>query len=138
MNHLLLYSQPVVSGNDKGRLYVYFSHIITKKKYRFYSGVVFGMRTCRGLTDSERELYFTNLAQTITIKLSEGWDPEENKENKPNKSVVKLKLKLKQTLSYYEDTLIGFIVGADYGKKHKYTLKWYWKVLTKEFGKGIA
>jgi integrase len=41
-------------------------------------------------------------------------------------------------LKYYEGTLIEFIDGADYGKKHKYTLKWYWKVLTNEFGHALV
>lgn len=127
MNHFLFYSQPTIGGFEKGRPYVYFSHVLTKKKFRYYSGVAFGMRSARGLNQQELDLYFRSLAQAITLKLTTGWNPEElfykakkiEKANKPLRS--------------YSNLLCDYIDKADYGVKHKYTLKWYWVELVKQF-----
>jgi integrase len=125
MNQFLLYSQPTISGMEKGRPYVYFSNVISKQKYRYYSGVVFGMRSARGLSKAELDLYFRTLQQTITLKINEGWNPDDDKqtgnkvekENKPLKS--------------YSSSLCDYIEKADYSAKHKYALRWYWGELLK-------
>ncbi len=128
MNQFLMYSQPTVGGVKKGRPYVYFSHVISKKKFRHYSGVVFGMRSSRGLSGKELEIYFRSLQQTITLKLSNGWNPEE--ERSTNKTLTK---ENKVLINYSKD-FTSYVKVADYCKKHKYTLNWYWGELMKQFG----
>ena len=125
MNQILLFSQPTIGGFEKGRPYVYFSHVITKQKYRFYSGAVFGMRTVRGLNADELKLYFRSLVQTITLKLSTGWNPEDDK-LKPNKVE-----KDNKPLKTYSSSLYAYIEKADYSAMHKYALRWYWGELLK-------
>ena len=128
MNQFLMYSQPTVGGVKKGRPYVYFSHVISKQKYRFYSGVAFGMRSARGLKDEELQLYFRSLAQAITMKLSTGWNPEDDKPT-PNKVE-----KDNKPLKSYSALFCDYIEKADYSAKHKYALRWYWGELLKFSG----
>ena len=125
MNHLLYYTQPAIGGSSNTRYYVYFSHVVSNKKHRIYSGVDFGMRSARGLSASELQLYFKTLLATVTLKLSTGWHPEEQQV----KPVVVAK-----ALWSYEASIHGYIDKAQYGDKHKYTLKWYWKELCMAFG----
>jgi site-specific recombinase XerD len=129
MNQFLLFSQPSIGGVEKGRPYVYFSHVLTKKKYRYYSGVAFGMRSARGLTADELLLYIRSVARAITIKLTTGWNPED--ESIPENS----KEQEDKPLKDYDLILKAFIEKADYGAKHKYTLRWYWGELLKQFAK---
>lgn len=129
MTPFLLYSQPSIGGLEKGRPYVYFSHVLSKKKYRYYSGVSFGMRSARGLNPTELQLYFRSLAQAITLKLSEGWNPEDIT------ALTELKTQTNELLKEYDKPLRAYIEKADYGTKHKYTLNWYWGELLKQFPK---
>jgi site-specific recombinase XerD len=129
MNPFLLFSQPTIGGVEKGRPYVYFSHVLSKRKYRYYSGVAFGMRSARGLKDEELHLYFRSLAQTITMKLSTGWKPED--ESSPENAIERDNKPLKD----YDAVLRAYIDKADYGIKHKYSLRWYWGELLKQFSK---
>jgi site-specific recombinase XerD len=63
----------------------------------------------------------------VITELGNGWNPEESsskakkieKDNKPLRS--------------YSNVLCDYIDKADYGEKHKYTLKWYWVELIKQF-----
>jgi integrase len=128
MNQFLLYSQPTIGGMEKGRPYVYFSHVVSKQKYRYYSGVVFGMRSARGLSKKELEIYFRTLQQAITLKLNEGWNPDNDKE-KPNKWKAENK-----ALKTHSSFLCDYIDKADYSAKHKYSLRWYWGELLKFAG----
>jgi site-specific recombinase XerD len=125
MNQFLLYSQPTIGGMEKGRPYVYFSHVLSKQKYRYYSGVVFGMRSARGLSTKELDIYFRTLQQAIILKLNEGWNPDDDKQtaNKVEKDNKPLKT--------YGSSLCDYIEKADYSAKHKYALRWYWGELLK-------
>jgi integrase len=125
MNQFLLYSQPTIGGMEKGRPYVYFSHVVSKQKYRYYSGVAFGMRSARGLSKTELDIYLRTLQQAITLKLNEGWNPEDDKLT-PNKVE-----KENKPLKSYNSLLCNYIEKADYSAKHKYALRWYWGELLK-------
>ena len=125
MNQFLLYSQPTIGGMEKGRPYVYFSHVVSKQKYRYYSGVAFGMRSARGLSKTELDIYLRTLQQAITLKLNDGWNPEDDKLT-PNKVE-----KENKPLKSYNSLLCNYIEKADYSAKHKYALRWYWGELLK-------
>ena len=86
------------------------------------------MRCARGLKNEALQLYFRSLAQTITVKLSDGWNPEEATVSK--KAIEKVSKPLK----CYTDSFTSFVSMADYGEKNKYSLKWYWGELLKMFG----
>ena len=130
MNTLLLYTTPVVSSINSKRPYVYSSNVLTKHKYRIYNGVPFGMRSVRGLSSEEKELYFRNLCSVITVKLSQGWEPSNESETDEPKTSYKL--------SYFKSKLIEHIEKTSYSLKHKRTLKWYWSQILEVFGNKLT
>lgn len=129
MNLFLLYSQPLIGGMEKGRPYVYFSHVLSKKKYRYYSGVAFGMRSARGLNPEEVKLYYRSLLKVISVKLIEGWNPEESTLETSRRMTSNCPLR------EYGVMVLNHIKRSDYGVKHKETLRLYWEQLVHQFGK---
>lgn len=128
MKSIITYTNPVVKGHDSGRLYVYYTNIISKEKFRLYSGKQFGMGGTRGLTKVELDVYFRSLCATVTIKLSEGWQPEMKTQSVRPQSSRTLKLK------ECAELLINHIDGSAYSRKHKINLKLYLKQLVEQFG----
>jgi integrase len=85
------------------------------------------MGTTRGLTSAELSLYFRSLLHLVITKLNDGWDP-----STPKASLEKLTEN--KPLRQYHDQFTLHVQKADYGEKHKYSLKWYWGELNKQFG----
>ena len=83
------------------------------------------MGSTRGLDSRELSVYYKTLLNLITVKLNEGWNPAEQspKANKIEKANKPLKA--------YSVFLCDYIEKADYGTKHKYSLRWYWGELLK-------
>ena len=125
MNLILLYSQPTIVSLRSTRPHISFKHILTNKRFRIFSGLAFGMGSTRGLDSRELSVYYKTLLNLITVKLNEGWNPAEQslKANKIEKANKPLKA--------YSVFLCDYIEKADYGTKHKYSLRWYWGELLK-------
>lgn len=85
------------------------------------------MGTTRGLDERELGLYFRTLLNKVITELGNGWNPEESS---PKAKKIE---KANKPLRSYSNLLCDYIDKADYGEKHKYTLKWYWVELVKQF-----
>jgi len=85
------------------------------------------MGTTRGLDERELGLYFRTLLNKVITELGNGWNPEESS---PKAKMIE---KTNKPLRSYSNLLCDYIDKADYGEKHKYTLKWYWVELVKQF-----
>lgn len=132
MSNLLLYSQPTISGSFSGRPYISFKHILNNKRYRIFSGVEYGMGSTRGLQEKEIEFYFRTLLHEVTVRLNNGWNPEDTD------TARKAPIKSYKALKLYDNELLAFVDKAAYSTKHKYTLKHFWKGLLQQEGERLV
>jgi site-specific recombinase XerD len=124
MNNFLSYTTPKLVSESRGRVYVSFRNLMTSEVFRIHSGKDFGMSSSRGLSPSEKEVYYRALLSKVIVKLAEGWIPESiEKQNVP------LDFSFKEAAAELE----SFIPKADYGDKHKYSLLWYLKSLKQAY-----
>jgi site-specific recombinase XerD len=124
MNNFLSYTTPKLVSESRGRMYVTFRNLITSEVFRFHSGKDFGMSSSRGLSPSEKEVYYRTLLSKVIVKLAEGWMPE---------SIDKPKVALDFSFKEAAAELEKFVPKADYGDKHKYSLLWYLKTLKQAY-----
>lgn len=124
MNNFLSYTTPKLVSESRGRMYVTFRNMATNEVFRIHTGKDFGMSTARGLTVTEKDVYYRTLLTKVIVKLAEGWTPE---------IIQHKKARYDYTFKEAAAELEKFIPKADYGDKHKYSLLWYLKSLKQAY-----
>ena len=124
MNNFLSYTTPRLVSESRGRIYVTFRNLMTSEVFRIHTGKDFGMSSSRGLSPSEKEVYYRTLLSKVIVRLAEGWTPE---------SIEKQNVPLDFSFKEAALELEKFIPKADYGDKHKYSMLWYLKSLKQAY-----